>query len=289
MGLKYNLYIDELGIANLCDYSSRFFLLAGIVIEDKTTDELSSYFKYIKRRYSLPEEKNFHAVGLFETRTSDFYLSHSLCKKFCVSVSEFIETSPIHIWLLRVDKRVLRTLLKMPQSYQFKGSREHKEDKDIGYEILSRKMFFEFARFLKDESAHGAIIAESRQGADYHLLKTFLQCKEPTQFNHNSRLQKYAQWLRGRVFSICFENKRGLSAGLEIADLVSYLGNRKVSRRLATLEPRGGKLLWRIVEKNYNFTDFSPAILKRLAGDRINKIAIRIRDRMALYHNIVRG
>ena len=284
---KYNLYIDESGVANLCDYQSKFFILSAVAIEEGSVKELAAYFSYIKKRYGLPNDKNLHAVGLFEDKKSDFYLSASKCRNFCKSVAEFIETSPFAISTSCLDKNILRTILKMPDRYEFRGSKDHGEDKDIGYEVLARKIFLGFAQFLRANKSHGAIIAESRRGADYRLLKTFLYSQEPNQFNHNPRLQMYAKELRERVFSISFENKKGLNAGLEIADLISYLINRKVSRRLLSLENRGSNALWRSVERRSDFHSLSPSAFDKFAKDRIHEIAMRIAKRLDANSDLV--
>lgn len=287
MAQKYNLYIDESGVANLCDHQSKFFVLSAIVIEEKINRELAAYFSFIKKRYKLPEEKNFHTVGLFEDRKSDFYLSDSKCKSFCFSLAEFIETSPLLISASCINKDYLRQLLKMPEVYGFKGSKEHNEDKDIGYEILARQVFLEFSKFLKQKNAQGTITAESRRGADYQLLKTFLFCQEPNQFNHSVRLRGYSQELRQRVFSIRFENKQGLNAGLEMADIISYLAYQKAARNLAASERRGSKILWRAIEKKSDLKNLSSEIMNRFAKNRIHEIATRIEERLRKNSDLV--
>lgn len=287
MTKKYSLYIDESGVANLCDYQSRFFILSAVAIEEKIVKELAAYFSYIKKRYALPDENNLHAVGLFEDKKSDFYLGAAKCKNFCKSVGEFIETSPFAISVSCLDKSILREILKMPDRYEFRGSKDHGEDKDIGYEILARKIFLGYAQFLKKSKSYGSITAESRRGADHRLLKTFLYSQEPNQFNHNSRLQVYAKELRDRVFSMSFENKKGLNAGLEIADLISYLVNKKVNRKLASLGSRGGNILWRAIEKRSDFHSLSPEAFDKFAKDRIHEIAMRIAKRLNANSDLV--
>ncbi len=259
-----------------------------MVIEEKSDSDSAAYFQFIKSRYKLPYDKNFHAVGLFEDKRSDFYISDSSCRKFCKSVGEFIETSPFVISVSCLDKNALRELLKMPKGYGFRGDKEHREDKEIGYEILARKVFLEFAQFLKSKKAQGSIIAESRRGVDYRLLKTFLESQEPNQFNRNSRLQTYVRVLRENVFSICFENKSGLNAGLEMADLISYLANQKITKRLGDFEGRGSKLLWKVLEKRSIVKSLSPTIFKKFAGDRIHKIANRIEIRLKENRDLIK-
>lgn len=292
MTKRYNLYIDESGVANLLDYHSRFFLLSAIIIEERPADfELTSYLNYIKRKYGLSDDENFHAFGVFEDRRSPFYLEGANIKKFCNSISEFVEIAPFKIAIFCIDKNGLRELLKMPRGYQFLGGGEHREDKELGYEILARAIFFEFARFLKEEKARGAIIAESRKGADYRMLRTFLSCQEKDQFSHSPRLYAYAQELTQRVVSICFENKKGMSGGLEMADLVSYVAYQKVSKKMRRLKARGIGIVWDTIQRHVKKEGFSPPLsngaIRRLAKDRIHKASKRIQERLRQYRDLV--
>lgn len=290
MNKRYTLYLDESGIASLTDYKDRCFVVSGIVVEDSADIELSAYFNYIKRAHKLPESKSFHSVDFFENKKSDLYLKDSKCIKFCQSVAEFIKIAPFNIAIVCLDKRHLRELIKMPNGYSFKGSKDHKEDKEIGYEILTRKVFLEFAKFIKIQKAKGSVVAESRRESDRVILKSFLQSQDSEQFKRRKNLSRYSFEMRNRVVSLCFENKNGLRGGLEMSDLFAYVYYQKINRKIPLLKKRGLPVLWKSIEKKAEQKQIAMLGNRdflNLAYDRIHKIANRINQRMNEYSDFV--
>lgn len=287
---KHTIYIDESGIANLAEYKARYFILSAITIEHKADLELSAYFNFIKRKYGVPEDQIFHAVDFFEIRTSSLYLSNKKCQKFVESVAEFLKIAPFEIRIVAIDKKELREILKLPFGYKFRGSRAHKEDKEVGYELAARQIFFDFARILKRDKSFGAIVAESRRGSDDVLLRTFLAVQEAVNFQNNRTLFNLSTTMKDRAVSICFENKHGLRGGLEMTDLISYVAYQKLNRRLSTFKKRGLEVLWDALQQKVvknKIEVIHKNTLKKLAPDRIHKISERVRVRLAEFSDLV--
>lgn len=282
---RYTLYIDESGVPNLAE-ESRYFILSGLIVEEKVDQEISAYFNYIKRRYSIDKDKNFHAVDFFEDKTCDIYLSNSNANKFCISLCEFMETAPFSTFIWAVDKKEVSKLVKLPNKYKFVGN-PHKEDKDFPYELLARKLFLPFAHFLKKKKAIGAIVAESRRSSDRTLLKTYLDCQEKGHFK-SKKYQKYADEFRDRVVSLRFENKNSMRGGLELADIYSYITYQKLGKKISpTMKRRGVNTLDKVIVKQLMASEQKGSILltnramKELAHDRIDKITKTVTHKIA--------
>src|ERR1051326_2678842 len=159
--MKYTLYIDESGIANLTEAKGgRYFVLVGLAIEETIDHELSSYFRNIKRRHGINLEKNFHAFDFFELKERSLYCNNNKEKKFVDSLCEFVETAPFELFAFVVNKQDIIDKLQTKDTYKF---RTHKHDKEIAYELLARAIFLSFASFLRKNKAQGAIVAESRR------------------------------------------------------------------------------------------------------------------------------
>jgi len=93
---------------------------------------------------------------------------------------------------------------------------------DILYETLARKMILEFGHFLEQEDATGEIMAESRRDADTTVLSAFLSSTKDSTFDVGARYCLWAENCRKRITSLTFQNKKGLSFGLEVADLFGW-------------------------------------------------------------------
>jgi hypothetical protein len=291
-GKRFNLYIDESGIANLATKGSQYFVLTGLIIEEGVDQELSAYFNFIKKRYKIDGPSNFHAADFFEIQESEVYTTDTNAKKFSISLGEFVETIPFKLLVCALDKEDLRKILKLPNGYRFKGSAAHAEDKDIAYEILARKLIFEFARHLSSEKALGAIIAESRRGSDRVLLRTFNDCQEPALFA-STKFGKTSECARQKIVSIRFENKQGLSGGLELVDIYSYITYQTLTKRINRLKKRGCVYLWEVFQAQLPAKKRGhPVLLSRseilgLGKDRINKISNRIQARLNQFRDFV--
>jgi hypothetical protein len=282
---SYNLYLDESGTANINDYRDTFFVICGIIIEKQYDHDLTSYFTFLKKRYGIQESVNFHAAEFFETRENSLFnnISDGKAEEFCFSLGEFIKTIPLKIIAHAVRKDIVRTLVKIPEKYSMTAKRVNIEDIDIAYEIIIRKMMFEFASHLVAKDALGAVIAESRRESDRILLQAYVESQEPFRFKEKPYYYEISDETRKRISSVCFENKRGLTGGLEIADICSYVIYRFLHESLDRAQSRGLTDLWEIIEPkiekpihNNNGLLLSKKDMGRVASDRINKISDRI-------------
>lgn len=278
----YTLYLDESGVANLAQTQDRYFLLSGLIVDDKEDIELSAYLKHIKRRHNIDPSESLHAVDLFEIPGRPNYLADDKCREFTNSIAEFIENSPFKIVVFAVDKDLLRKKLHIPDGYKFKGSRAHKKDKEIAYELLTRKMLFEFARLLKRNSSLGSIVAESRRGSDGLVLNTYLDCQDPQTFVGRKSLKTLAAEIKSRVHSICFANKIGAKGGLELVDIVSYCAFNELKNDLRGMTKRGVKPMFQRIKKDMGIVTISQLTSQEISGlipDRIDKITNSIEKR----------
>lgn len=286
------MYIDESGISNLAN-DSKYFVLSSIIVEDKVDGDLSAYLRHLKRRYSFKQDVSLHAFDLFEKKDHELYISdNKKCKEFTASIAEFIENTPFKASVLYLDKDELRKKLKAPSGYSFKGSKKHKADKELAYEILARKLIFTFAHILKKEKAIGSIVAESRRGADAVLLNTYLDTQDPQVFIKSPRIKKQAEISRDRIHSICFAGKKSLKESLELVDIVSYCGYNELVKRFPThrSDSRGIKRMWERIKKRIEKTSpqkISGNEMMAIAKDRIDETSNRIRSRLAEFRDLV--
>lgn len=283
----YLMYVDESGVASLTDHQSEYFLLTGIVVEHTVDEEISAYFNHIKRRHGFELGNSLHSYDLFEKKGGGKYLDDNKCRAFTESIGEFVENSPFEVLIYYVDKNELRKKLGIPSKrYQFKGSsRKHKEDKEVAYEILARKMFLDFAKILKKNRAIGSVVAESRGQADKVLLTAYVSSREPNVFAKKPKSAKTAQIAREKMHSICFADKGSLKGGLELADIVSFCALAETSGKFSTKrgDRRGIKSMWQKIKKRLkgpSIVKLSTAEMYNVAPDRIDEISELIAHRM---------
>ena len=287
------MYMDESGRANLAHTDDKYFVLTGLIVEDKIDIELSTYFKHIKRRHGIDEDVSLHAYDMFENMNDHLYFNDlTKCKSFNASIVEFVENAPFYIFVLYVDKEEIRKKLKAPPGYSFTGSKKHKEDKDFPYEILTRKLIFEFTKILKKEKAIGSIVAESRRSADNVVLGAYLDTQQPSLFDKNISLKKQSEDTKDRVHSICFAGKRSLKGGLELVDIISYLAYNHLKNKFPGKrnDRKGLKGSW--VKIKNKIGKKSPhqvkgAEISRLASDRIDEISKRVKLRLTEFRDLV--
>lgn len=284
---KNLLYIDESGVPSLTDKRSRYFLLAGVSVEEHRDNEISGFFEVLKRKYSINQGQPFHTTDLFEIKSSEIYLKAKDSRALAKSLAEFIEVAPFKVKVIAIDKIFLRKFLGLPKNLNSSDFRNDntgtgKITRDIAYEIAASYLFFWFSNeILTNDNNRGAIIAESRYDADHALLLTFLNCKTPSKHMikdvNETENSKKAVSMRSRVSSIKFENKLGECAGLEIADLICYLANLKAHKKLNKFKKRGILSLYKIAKKKLEGGDIiilnDNEILSCLPPDRVHKVS----------------
>jgi hypothetical protein len=283
--LNYNLYIDEPGTANINEYRDTFFVISGIILESQFDHDVTSYFTFLKRRYGLQEQVNFHAAEFFENKNNKLFntISDDTAKEFCYSLGEFLKTIPLNIVSHAIDKNLLRAVLKMPENLPHGTKKLTLEDRDIGYQIIVRKLLFEFTSHLIKQESFGSVIAESRRESDKVFLQAFLESQESFRFREKPYYYSISDEARKRISSVRFENKRGLTGGLEIADICSYVVYRHLHNSLHTSLDRGALELWKVIsgriEKPIHSNNgllLSKKDMSRVASDRVYKVSDRI-------------
>lgn len=83
-------------------------------------------------------------------------------------------------------------------------------------------MILEFGHFLEKEDAQGEVIAESRWQDDDAVLRAFVSATNESTYQRRTRYKSWARSSFKRIHSLTFQNKKGLSFGLEIADLFGW-------------------------------------------------------------------
>ena len=285
---SYTLYIDESGSSNII-HSDKYFVMGGIIVEDSVDSDTSAYLRYMKRRHDISEDACLHAVDLFELTDKPEFLSEAKCKEFTESVAEYIENAPFTIKVYAVEKEVLLKKLKAPKGYRFMGSKAHKKDKEICYEVLTRKIIFDFVRILKKENATGSIVAESRRNSDQILLGTYLECQEPNIFEGRKALQALSIEAKDRIHSLCFSNKNSLKGGLEIVDIVSYCAFNELTKGFKGKNKKSVLIMWSRIKKKMNIKNVHQLTTQEISiliPDRINKISERIKERVRQFTDL---
>lgn len=288
----FAMYMDESGVANLGD-ASKYFVLSGIVVENDVDHDLSAYLRYLKRRHSISEDVSLHAYDFLENKLHPNYLKEAhKSKNFTASIAEFVENAPFVILVFYLDKDELRKIIGAPEGYTFKGNKGHKADKELGYEILARKLIFEFAKILKKEKAIGSIIAESRRGADNVLLRAYLDAQDPQTFIKRPAIVKLATNAKERVHSLCFSSKKSLKGALELVDIISYCTFCELAGKFPTQrnDKRGIKAMWHKIKKQMGepaVQKLSAGVMRGLAPDRIDETSKRIKARLTEFRDLV--
>jgi hypothetical protein len=145
-------------------------------------------------------------------------------------------------------------------------------------------MILEFGYFLEQRKATGEVIAESRRQDDEATLRAFVDATNSSKFLDGTVYKTWSQYSFNRIHSLTFQNKKGLSFGLEIADLIawatfnrewgrsrSYSSKQKTSRiekRITAVnELKNELLLKRSLEK------LTPAKINTVASDRVSELS----------------
>jgi hypothetical protein len=287
---EYILYLDESGIANLAQLGDRYFIISTLTVEVNADSELSGYLKHLKRRHGFKESDSLHAFELFEKKESPIHIKdNKQCKKFTESIIEFIENAPFNIHTYVIDKEMLCSIISAPKGYRFKGSKRHAEDKEFAYEVLVRKILFDYAKFLSLKKSLGAIIAESRGNADSLVIRSFnmAQSKEETD---NEKRTKIKERVRETIHSICFANKKSVRSGLELADMISYCANLELNGKMKKRDARGLKQMWEKIKNKLPENRVYILTKKEIRGlhaDKIHKITERIQSRLKEFRDLV--
>lgn len=217
-----HLFIDESGKSDLLDTRYVDFILTGVLIGDSELPIISGYFSFIKRKYKLPQDTPFHSYHLLEDPHSSYRLKTRQIPMFMESMQEFLQLIPLTIYVVHTNKVLFKKTYGIDKK-DLSGSKENKERNGILYYLSSLVMFTRVAKKLEAVGISCAIHTDSRKYLDTQLLKAFVDIKEPTL---KTKADMYVNGISAsakRLCSIEFANKTALSAGLELADFISYV------------------------------------------------------------------
>lgn len=242
---NYILFIDESGKSKLSD-DHNDFLLTGLIIDAELHAALSNYMISLKEKSAIPTDENIHAFDLFEGEREKMYgvngkplknadgtrrhkrIPFARINTFFGRLTALIEGADATCNVLRINKgeyrdRITRTAARhgVPEKNVL-DFLKRKGLNDFLYEALARKLILEFGYFLEQNDAQGAIMAESRRQEDEAVLDAFLSATQPSTFPDSQRFHNWSRSCLRRIHSITFQNKKGLSFGLEVADLFSW-------------------------------------------------------------------
>ena len=242
---NYILFIDESGKSKLSD-DHNDFLLSGLVIDRDLHSALSSYMVSLKEKSGIPTDENIHAFDLFEGEREKMYdvngtalknqdgtrrhrrIPYSKIDIFFKRLTGLIEGADAFCFVYRIDKSWYRDQIERTARRRGVPVKlvvdfvKRKGLNDFLYEALARKLILEFGHYLDEKDAHGEVMAESRRQEDAAVLAAFLSAGQRSTFIRTTRFQVWSRSCLRRIHSLTFQNKKGLSFGLEVADLFGW-------------------------------------------------------------------
>lgn len=292
---NYILFIDESGKSKLSDQGDHF-LLCGLIINKDLHSALSSYMVSLKEKSGIPTDENIHAFDLFENEKvkgnhHKFIHIDTFLKRLCMLV-QGLDLKCIIVRIKKDDykKLITKRAKRLNMSERTITNILKKNDlHDFLYEALARKLILEFGHFLEQEDAHGEVVAESRRQDDDAVLRAFIDSTQTSKFKEGTTYHLWSRQSFKRIYSLVFQNKKGLSFGLEIADLFAWAHfnthhgkartfksvakNKRIDSRLHKVNETMKETLM----KN-KVEDISNIKLKNLAGDRVSKFTELLRS-----------
>lgn len=267
MNHKSTLYIDESGKSSLAEEENNPFIITGVVLDDIEINSVEGFFTYIKRKFNINPDLPFHSYHIYEHPTSK--LSDNELLSLSRVLADFVSLIPIKVRILEIDKNEFKQALGVRSNEDFKGSSQRKEIPNFPYRVMATDLFAWFGKYLHKKNMQGQIIADSRRGADHHLLNTLNMCKNG---NVPFTTNELTQYINEKVNAICFSEKNFLSGGLEITDLISYVSYFRVRRLLSQNENIGIDLIWKEISQKTNILKVDKAAIKRFFGIKKNEV-----------------
>lgn len=225
---NYILFIDESGKSKLSDTDDKF-LLSAVIIEKDLHFSLSNFLVSLKRKNGIPIDVNIHAYDLFEKeKILDVKLKHKEINYFFDHFIHLVRSTEMECLLYEVDKRPFIDRVKKKAKSKKVTEKaiikylQNKGNHDILYEIITAKIILYFGKFLEDKKATGEVLVESRRQDDEAVLKGFILATERSKYYENKHFKCYSKSAFNRITTLSFQNKKGLSVGLELADLFAW-------------------------------------------------------------------
>lgn len=292
---NYILFLDESGKSKLSDPSDSF-LLCGIVIDQDLHFALSNYMVSLKGKSNISAEENIHAYDLFENeKVRDRFLKKGDIEEFFNRFCMLIQGAEIQCWTVRVKKGEFQQMVrKAAKRIGWSEKRVLNYLKQEGlhdflYEALSRKLILEFGHFLEKQDAVGEVIAESRRWDDHAVLQAFVDSTDSSKFEEGTHYHSWSKYSFRRLHSLVFQNKKGLSFGLEVADLFAwahfnnhhglartYKSSAK-EKRIRTRLKRVDEVMKKTLIKD-GVEEMTTTKIKSVAEDRVSKFTDILRS-----------
>lgn len=287
---NYILFIDESGKSKLSDTTGNGrFILSGVIMDKNLHLALSDYMISMKEKHALSTYENLHAFDLFENEKAKRgeKLKVGQIEDFFLKFHNLIQGVEMYSILLRIDKRNFqKQISKKARQLNVKEERLGKELRkqdlhDFLYESLARKMILEFGHFLSEKDAFGEVVAESRRQDDDAILRAFIAATGASKYQEGTLYNAWSKQSFEHIHSLTFQNKKGLSFGLEVADLFSWghfnshyglsrpykkAKNNRISNRLKLVETNIKSFLLK-----GKCEDITKAKLETVAGDRVSR------------------
>jgi hypothetical protein len=279
---EYILFLDESGKSSFSDDGGAF-LLSAIIINKDLHSALSSYMLSLKDKSGIPIDENIHAFDLFEKEDLKRHkVQYLKINTFFNRLASLVEGAEIKSFIFSVDKTAYKT--KISKTATKKGVSEKALIKflkrnnvhDFLYEALTRKAILEFGHYLEKEDAYGEVIAESRREDDGAVLNAFICATRDSTFQEGSRYKPWAKSSFKRIHSLTFQNKKGLSFGLEIADLFgwAYFNNKYGKSYPIASKAKNKRTDERIKKTNEILIKILGAKIENLTKTKINNVAM---------------
>lgn len=289
---NYILFIDESGKSKLSDETGRYFLLSGVIIDSNLHQALSKYIVSLKSKCGIPVDQNIHAFDLFENEKLKFdgKIKIEAVNKLFDRIISLSQGADMQAIVLQIDKQKYRNQIeKCAREHKVNFRRVYSELKkndlhDVLYEVAVRKMVLEFGYFLEQRKAVGEVIAESRRWDDEATLRAFVDSTNTSRFTEGTVYKTWSQYSFNRIHSLTFQNKKGLSFGLEVADLLAWstfntvwgmsrsytskLKTKRIKKRLVAVESLRKELL---LKKSLEI--LTPNKIETVASDRVSELS----------------
>lgn len=251
------LFVDESGKSSLAEKANEPFLLSGVILDDQDKQIIEGFFGYIKLKYGIDKNKPFHSYDIFENPESK--LNDNTLLSLSENLGEFISLIPIRAYIFVINKNVFRKSLGVKSLDDFKGSIERKEMKEYPYRIMSTKLFSEFGRYLESQDQIGQVIADSRRGADYQMVRTLSTIKENgVPIDPDSQRS-----IKHRLNAISFAEKGYLSGGLEITDLISYTSFIRARKQITAFSNVGIAKIWNQIKEKTQLREITDREIRK--------------------------
>lgn len=254
---KATLFIDESGKSSLIKKTGDPFILTGVILNEEEIIPVEGFFNFIKRKYSIDINSPFHSYDILENPSTKL-LTDIEAKSLIESLAEFISLIPVNINIISTDKAIFKRALGARSDNEFKGHAKRIEMTEYPYRIMSAMLFKWFAAYLEQNDGIGEIIVDAKRGGDTELIKTLYACKDPTSGIFSTSVSNQ---IKERCTAICFAEKKYLSGGVEITDLISYTSFFHARRLISSMNHIGLNVAW-------------TQIKNKLEGRRLDKLTI---------------